>query len=319
MVLHFLSLAILALSTLGISSTAVHAGDQDFSLSNHTGIDIHELYISPSDENDWQEDVLGEDVLADGESTDIEFSTSVNSRFWDVKIIDEDGESLSWQGLDLYAISEVSLYYENGKVWLESDAPVPNLEFELVNDTGVEIYALYISAAGEDSWEEDVLETDTLADGESVDLDLGEGSGAHLWDLRIEDEDEGYLEWSEMDLAGVTQVVLKLKGGKAKAEFVYRPDLDFELVNDTGIEIYALFLSPSQDDDWGEDVLETDTLADGDSIEVEFSSDTKAHLWDLRIEDEDGDYLVWEELNLTQMSAITLSIEGGEAVAKFTE
>ena len=73
---------VFALSTL-VATAAFAQGKQDFTLHNMTGVEIHELYVSPHSSDDWEEDVLGQDTLADGDSVDIHFSPKETARLWD--------------------------------------------------------------------------------------------------------------------------------------------------------------------------------------------------------------------------------------------
>jgi hypothetical protein len=91
---------------------------------------------------------------------------------------------------------------------------------------------------------------------------------------------------------------------------------DFTLVNKTGVEIHALHVSPHNSDDWEEDVLGKDTLADGESIDIKFGRDEKAAMWDLRIEDKSGNHIEWENLNLLEISKATLHYKDGKATAE---
>jgi hypothetical protein len=45
---------------------------------------------------------------------------------------------------------------------------------------------------------------------------------------------------------------------------------DFTVANQTGVEIHALFISPSKADSWGDDILGEDTLANGQSVDIHF-------------------------------------------------
>lgn len=81
---------------------------------------------------------------------------------------------------------------------------------------------------------------------------------------------------------------------------------DFTLVNRTGVEIYALYVSPHSSNDWGEDILGADTLLSGEELDVFFSIRERAKLWDIRIEDDEGNYIEWERLNLLEISKVTL-------------
>lgn len=50
------------------------AGAQDFTLVNATGVEIDKVYIAPHSSDDWEEDILGQDTLADGQTVDIKFN-----------------------------------------------------------------------------------------------------------------------------------------------------------------------------------------------------------------------------------------------------
>ena len=92
--------------------------------------------------------------------------------------------------------------------------------------------------------------------------------------------------------------------------------LDFKLVNKTGTEIYKIFISPADVDEWQEDVLDFDTLEDGATVEVKFNIAESAKLWDLKIEDEDETAIIWESLDLSKVNVLTLKIINGKPVAE---
>ena len=90
---------------------------------------------------------------------------------------------------------------------------------------------------------------------------------------------------------------------------------DFTLVNKTGVEINALYVTPHNARQWGEDILGADTLLDGQTLDISFSRKERAKLWDLRVEDEDGNFIEWENLNLLEISKVTLYYKNGNATA----
>ncbi len=90
---------------------------------------------------------------------------------------------------------------------------------------------------------------------------------------------------------------------------------DFTLVNKTGVEIYALYVTPHNADAWGEDILGADTLLAGETLDISFSRKERAKWWDLRVEDEDGAFIEWESLNLLEISKVTLFYNNGKATA----
>ncbi len=112
-----LCLAIMQIALL--SPVHAVAGEQDFTLVNKTGVEIHSLHISPHSSDEWGEDILGKDTLSDGDSLDIKFHRSEKAAHWDLRISDKDGNSVTWESLNLIEISEVTLYIRDGKAVAE--------------------------------------------------------------------------------------------------------------------------------------------------------------------------------------------------------
>ncbi len=94
---------------------------------------------------------------------------------------------------------------------------------------------------------------------------------------------------------------------------------DFTVINKTGFEIHALYMTPHNAKEWGADILGVDTLAQNDSVAIVFTRKEKAKLWDLRVEDADGAFIEWENLNLLEISSVTLYYKNGKATAIFDE
>ena len=91
---------------------------------------------------------------------------------------------------------------------------------------------------------------------------------------------------------------------------------DFTLVNQTGVEINALYVAPHDSDDWEEDILGRDTLPNSQRVDITFKRGEKAAMWDLRIEDDKGASIEWENLNLLEISKVTLHLKDGKATAE---
>ena len=102
-------------------AVAGHArgGKQDFVLHNETGVEIHELYVSPHSSNDWGKDILGQVTLKPGESVKITFDDRAKDGKWDLKVADANKHTIEWENLDLSKISEATLHYKEGKAWAD--------------------------------------------------------------------------------------------------------------------------------------------------------------------------------------------------------
>jgi hypothetical protein len=85
---------------------------QDFKLVNKTGYELKALYVSPSKADDWQEDILGQDTLADGGAVNVHFNPKANICTWDLKVVySDDDSSAVWTKIDLCTIEKITIHY----------------------------------------------------------------------------------------------------------------------------------------------------------------------------------------------------------------
>lgn len=94
---------------------------------------------------------------------------------------------------------------------------------------------------------------------------------------------------------------------------------DFTVINKAGFEIHALYMTPHNAKEWGGDILGVDTLPVNDSVSIVFSRKEKSKLWDLRVEDANGAFIEWVNLNLLEISSVTLYYKNSKATAVFDE
>jgi len=97
------------------AAPATTGAAQDFTLINKTGVIIDKLYVSPADKDEWGEDILGQDQLADGATVDIKFHPKEKIENWDLKVEDTKGASIEWHDPKPTEIQKVTLHYKDGK------------------------------------------------------------------------------------------------------------------------------------------------------------------------------------------------------------
>ena len=90
-------------------TTVAFAGQQDFVLVNKSGVDIHYVFISPHDYDDWGEDVMGRDILENGDSVKIVFRPGTKATYWEIRVEDMRGNILEWERFNLKEISKITL------------------------------------------------------------------------------------------------------------------------------------------------------------------------------------------------------------------
>jgi hypothetical protein len=86
---------------------------QDFKLLNKTGYELKALYVSPSKSDDWGDDILGQDVLSDGQVVNVHFSPKTRTCKWDLKVTYSDDDSNAvWGNIDLCTVERITIYYD---------------------------------------------------------------------------------------------------------------------------------------------------------------------------------------------------------------
>ncbi|MCP1315227.1 MULTISPECIES: hypothetical protein [unclassified Halomonas] len=58
------------------------------------------MYISPADAASWEEDVLGSDVLRDGDTQRVTL-TNYKSPIFDIRLVDEEKDSYTFWDVDV--------------------------------------------------------------------------------------------------------------------------------------------------------------------------------------------------------------------------
>lgn len=104
-----LATTVLAAATALFLQSSAFAADQDFDVVNKTGYPIKHLYLSEANNNSWEEDVLGRDVLNDGEKFELRFAKGEKTCKWDMKVAYDDGETAVWEDLNICQISKLTL------------------------------------------------------------------------------------------------------------------------------------------------------------------------------------------------------------------
>jgi hypothetical protein len=102
--------------TFGLVASPVLANDADYTITNHTGMTIASIYVSPSNENEWGPDIMAEDTLADGEECGLKFHEDAEECEWDIKIVDEEGDEHIVEGIDMCEDHSITFEEEGDEI-----------------------------------------------------------------------------------------------------------------------------------------------------------------------------------------------------------
>jgi hypothetical protein len=97
--------AFLALATAGVSHAA-GGENRHVTIVNHTHHTITHFYASNSGTDDWEEDILGKDELAPGESVDINIDDGTGKCKFDFKAVFSDNTDLEKSNINVCEIEE---------------------------------------------------------------------------------------------------------------------------------------------------------------------------------------------------------------------
>ena len=82
---------------------------QNFTINNQTGHVLTTLNVSASNTDSWGPDILGRDVLANGESAEISFERGETQCQWDIRATYDDGGTTDARGVNLCEVATVNL------------------------------------------------------------------------------------------------------------------------------------------------------------------------------------------------------------------
>lgn len=92
------------------NETVEFDGNQDFVMTNNTGMNLVNVFISPYESDDWGNDVIPTDVVRDGETFKFTFTeVSPDQCVWDIMFTGEDGVEYFMRGINLCKTSEITL------------------------------------------------------------------------------------------------------------------------------------------------------------------------------------------------------------------
>ena len=92
---------------------AAQDAKQDFRLVNKTGYELKALFVAPSKSDNWEDDILGQDVLSDGQAVNIHFNPKTQTCQYDLKVVyTDDDSSAVWQKIDLCTVEKITIFYD---------------------------------------------------------------------------------------------------------------------------------------------------------------------------------------------------------------
>ncbi|MBN1121251.1 MAG: hypothetical protein JXJ17_09235 [Anaerolineae bacterium] len=256
--------------SMGEGATVPSAGDDskvstvNLTMVNDLGTEVCYVVISPNTSDEWGDDWLGgSETVVPGGRRVFELAPGV----WDMAAVDCDLN---------YLAEEYGVYINSDTTWALStsatagSASTGNSTLTVLNNSSIDVCYVYLSPSTADSWGADWLGDDIIPAGTSYTFYVDAGT----WDMRTFDcsmnvlaerygeSISGDFEWELYDDAGSTT-----EGTST-----------LTIINNSGMDICYVNISPSTASDWGADWLGSDIIPSGTSYTFWLYPDT----WDMR-------------------------------------
>ena len=105
---------------LTVANAFASDSDLDFTLVNQTARSFEGLYITASDNKDWDANLLlNGKVLVAGGKIRVRFKNDAKSENWDFNLVDDEGLSVTFDKVKLAGVDTVTLKDVNGQITAE--------------------------------------------------------------------------------------------------------------------------------------------------------------------------------------------------------
>jgi hypothetical protein len=105
---------------LSVANAFASDSDLDFTLVNQTARSFEGLYITASDNKDWDANLLlSGKVLAARGKIQVRFKNDARSETWDFNLVDDEGLSVTFEKVKLAGVDTVTLKDVNGTITAE--------------------------------------------------------------------------------------------------------------------------------------------------------------------------------------------------------
>lgn len=180
-----LAVALLAAVPASAQKGAPGRGDQSdrhVRIYNDTSVVLREFYASNVGRSTWEEDILGTNVLRPGQSVNVNVDDGTGACVFDFKAVFSDGTSRVHNRIDVCRVHE-HRYGAAGDASVRS-TDGQNRRVRIINETSRTIREFYASNVDRTTWEQNILRDTIIRPGQSVTVNIDDGSGACLFDFK---------------------------------------------------------------------------------------------------------------------------------------
>ena len=323
-------------------SACIGSRGMSITVDNEVGYDGAYLYVSPTSESQWGDDLLEGHTLANGSSARVQLAPSQNNTY-DIRMVDTDGDYWVFMGVTVANGATVVLnaslgdgvYAMVGNQRFEGDLQMQSggssgggsaegtISVMLQNNTSDSLWYGYVSDTNSTEWGDDLFGSSTCSAGSSLTMAVPAASGG-IYDVRLDasGHDPSY-QFQAVPLQDGSTIVMNAdhsisvdgqsyqpaggaSGGGSAAPAPSSSTASATVTNNSSTGLYSGNISPTTAENWGSDVFGSSTLPTGSNLSVSFDSSAD-NTYDIRFRTSDETTFIWQNVTIPSGAAITLS------------
>lgn len=205
-----------AFLAFGGFAAQAQTGDPSFNLVNRSNRTIFEVFSSPSSDNNWGPDRLGQNVVPAGRSFVVRLPQG--ECLYDVRVVydRQGGPAEERRNINLCNLTELAFdgrqAQQGGQAQPQQPqqtGPMGNPSFNLVNQGRQTVMQVFASLTTDQNWGPDRLGADTVAPGATYPVRLPEGPC--MYDIRFVYDAGQPQERRNVNLCELTNVIVPLQ------------------------------------------------------------------------------------------------------------
>jgi hypothetical protein len=269
-------------------------GTSTIVLENNSGVDIWYVYISPTSDTTWGDDDLGVDIVPNGST----YTFQVAAGNYDLRADDASQNEVDVQ----WDVSVSGTYYWTISGGGGQPPGGGTSTIVLENNSGVDIWYVYISPTSDTTWGDDDLGVDIIPNGSTYTFQVAPGN----YDMKAEDSshNEVDVQW-DVSVSGTTYWTISGGGGQPPGGGT----ANIVLENNSGVDIWYVYVSPTSDSTWGDDDLGADIVPNGSTYTFQVAPGN----YDLKAEDSSHNQIdVQWDVSVSGTTYWTIGSGGGQ-------
>jgi hypothetical protein len=180
---------------------------------------------------------------------------------------------------------------------------------QFVNNASQPVYKIHATNASAHNWGRDHLGDAVLMPGNSITIDLDDGSGICNFDFKFVMRDGSEIIRRGVNVCQVSTYPIEDRGGSSGDHAQHNYSVQF--LNHASQPVFRIFGTNERVSGWGNDHLGDRTIAPGGTFNINFDDGSGICIFDFKIVMRDGSETVRRGINVCQISTYTIDDQSG--------